>query len=128
MLENTNAEKRVLLMSSGLDGDCEMHSGINCLTPNVVLESFDWTHEVAMIGLDLREAITNFKLAMSNQERSLYKPLENLSQVESPRKVLRHSLCECHFFEQPWDDKMFGSAFDLTENHALGIAKAWMQS
>ena len=115
-------------MSSGLDGDCKMHLGINCLMPNGVLESFDWMHEVAMLGLDLREAITNFKLAMSDQERSLYEPLENLSQVESPCKGLHHSLCECHLFEQPWDNKMFGNAFDLAQNHALSNAKAWMQS
>ena len=126
--ENTNAEKRGLFMSSGLDGNCKMCLGINCLMPNGVLESFDWMHEVAMLGLGLREAIINFKLAMSDQERALYEPLENLSQVESPYKGLYHSLCECHLFEQPWDNKIFGNAFDLAEIDALSNVKVWIQS
>ena len=77
-----------------------------------------------MLGLDLREAATNFKLAMSDQERSLYEPLENLSQVESPCKGLQHSLCEFHSLEKPWNNSMFGNASDLTENHDLDITTA----
>ena len=39
--ENTNAEKRGLFISSGLDGNCKIYLGINCLIPNGILESFD---------------------------------------------------------------------------------------
>ena len=101
-----------------------MYLGINYLIPSGVLESFDWICEVAMLGLGLREAIINFKLAMSNQERALCKPLENLSQVESPCKGLYHSLCEYHSLDQPWNNKIFGNALDLAENHALSNVKA----
>ena len=39
--ENTNTEKRGLFISSGLNGNCKMYLGINCLMPNGILESFD---------------------------------------------------------------------------------------
>ena len=127
-IENTNAEKRGLFLSSGFDRNCKTCLGINCLMPNVALESFDLTHEVTMVGLDSREAMMNFKLPTSDLERVLYEPLGNLSQVESPCRGLRHSLCEFHLLDQPWDNSMFGNASDLTENHDLGITKVWMQS
>ena len=63
-----------------------MYLGINYLIPSGVLEFFDWICEVAMLGLSLREAVINFKLIMSDQERALYESLENLSYVESPYK------------------------------------------
>ena len=81
-----------------------------------------------MLGLGLREAIINFKLAMSDQERALHEPLDNLSQVESLHKGLYHSLCKYHLLEQPWNNKIFRNALDLAENHALSNAKAWIQS
>ena len=90
---------RGIFLSSGLDGNCAMHLGINCLTPNGVLESFDPTCDVAMVGLDLTEAMQNFRLAMSDQERALCEILENLSKADSPYFGLHHSLCEHHLFE-----------------------------
>ena len=121
--ENTNAEKRGLFISSGLDGNYKMHLGINYLMPNGILESFNWIYEVAILRLGLREAIINFKLVMSNQERALYKPLENLSQVESSCKGLCHSLYEYYLLEQPLDNKIFENVFDLAENYALSNVK-----
>ena len=92
--ENMNAENRGMFLSSGIVGNCTMHLGINCLMPNGVLEPFDWTYEVAMVGLDLTEAMQKFRLAMNDQERSLHEPLEDLSKVDSPSFGLHHSLCE----------------------------------
>ena len=78
-IENTNAKKKDLFLSLDLDSNCKMYLGINCLMPNGILESFNWIDDVAIVRLGFKEAIIKFKLAISDQERVLYKLLENIS-------------------------------------------------
>ena len=83
-----------------------MFIGINCFIPNGLLESLGWIYKVAMINLGLTDSIYHMQCAISDQEQALYKPLDNLSKVESLYCRLYVSICTYHLFDQSWLNKL----------------------
>ena len=67
-----------------MNGNGKFHIGVKMFIPNGILESFGWTCEVSMVNLGLTEAIKNIQIAISDQERALCDPSDNLSHAEFP--------------------------------------------
>ena len=81
--EKTNKEKRGLFVGTGLDGQGKIFLGFHCFMPNAQQVSFNWVYKYALPALWSEELIAKIQVIVSDGEKAMYGPLQNLSETGS---------------------------------------------
>ncbi|GFH62118.1 hypothetical protein CTEN210_18594 [Chaetoceros tenuissimus] len=99
----TNSENRGLFLATGIDGLGKIFTGLHCFMPNSKASSYNWIYTEALVTLWGETTLRNVQTIITDGEDALYKPLENLSEVNLYWKNVCVYRCTFHLFTQEWN-------------------------
>ncbi len=124
--ENTNREKRSLLMITGKDGNNTIFTIMRCFLPNSKEETYDTVYRYILPELFGQSVLMNVKIIITDGERMLYEPIQNLCCKELGYffKDATHRLCEFHLLLQEYRKILSGTS--KTEEGNIILEKIYM--
>ena len=116
----TNNEKRQLLVVAGKDGFNQGFTGMRVFLPSEQYWVFDWFFNTCMVQMLKPDLIEKNRIVITDGDQNLYEPLRTAIATKiSPWRYSNHKLCQFHLLCQPWTLKIAPLGGDSSNKNSI---------